>query len=169
MLILMAGLPGTGKSTLARALADRTGGTVLNKDEVRSGLFPPEDIEYSTAQDDFVMRVMLDAAGYQLQDQPERSIFLDGRPFSKKYQVEEVLRAAESMKQRWRILECVCSDETARIRLAADHSHPAANRNYDLYLRTKTSFEEITHAKAVINTEQPIEACVEAGLRALSS
>ena len=70
MIILMAGLPGTGKSTLARELAHRTDGAVLGKDEVRAALFAPEDIEYSVAQDDFVMDIMLQAATYLLNKNP---------------------------------------------------------------------------------------------------
>ena len=63
MLILMAGLPGTGKSTLSRALAAKLGGTVIDKDQVRAALFSLPDIEYSTEQDDFCMAVMLKVAG----------------------------------------------------------------------------------------------------------
>ncbi|MGH9567936.1 MAG: AAA family ATPase, partial [Candidatus Angelobacter sp.] len=64
MIVIMAGFPGTGKTTLANALAQQTAGVVLNKDEIRAALFPPVEIEYSTAQDDFCMRVLLDAAAY---------------------------------------------------------------------------------------------------------
>lgn len=39
-LVLVGGSPGTGKSTLARALADRTGMVVLSSDEVRDDLEP---------------------------------------------------------------------------------------------------------------------------------
>ena len=39
MIVIMAGLPGTGKSTLARALAQRLAGAVLDKDEIRAALF----------------------------------------------------------------------------------------------------------------------------------
>ena len=87
----MAGLPGTGKSTLARALADRTGGAVLSKDEIRAALFPPADIEFSTEQDDFCMEVMLMTAERLLQKNPRRMVFLDGRPFSRRYQLEWVM------------------------------------------------------------------------------
>ena len=55
MIVLMAGLPATGKSTLARELGRRTSGRVLSKDEVRHALFLPGEIEYSTGQDDFCL------------------------------------------------------------------------------------------------------------------
>jgi predicted kinase len=44
----MAGLPGTGKSTLARVLANDLGGVVLDKDVIRAALFPAALIEYSS-------------------------------------------------------------------------------------------------------------------------
>lgn len=81
MLTLMAGLPGTGKSTLSRALAAELHGTVLDKDHIRAALFAAEDIEYSTEQDDFCMAVTLKVAGYLFRKDPSRLIFLDGRTF----------------------------------------------------------------------------------------
>ena len=63
MIILMAGLPGTGKSTLARQLASRTSGRVLSKDEIRHTIFADHEIEYSSRQDDFCQQLRLQAAG----------------------------------------------------------------------------------------------------------
>jgi predicted kinase len=170
MIVLMAGLPGTGKSTLARELAARTSGRVLSKDAIRHAIFLPDEIEYSSRQDDFCMQQMLETAGFLLSRNRTRAIFLDGRPFSRRYQIENVLAASASMHQPWRILECVCSDVTAQQRLSSDvqaDKHPARNRGYELYLELKARFETITQAKMVIDTEQSLESCVQQALAAL--
>jgi predicted kinase len=161
MLILMAGLPGTGKSTLSRALAAELGGTIIDKDRVRAALFDPPDVEYSTEQDEFCMRVMLKVAGYLFRKDPARKVFLDGRTFSRNYQLARATGYANALAQPWRILECVCSEETARKRLEHDASHPAANRDYALYLQVKARFEEITLPKTLIDSDQPLEICVQ--------
>jgi predicted kinase len=167
MLILMAGLPGTGKSTLSRALAAERGGTVIDKDQIRAALFPASDIEYSTEQDDFCMAIMLKVAGYILRKDPTRSIFLDGRTFSRKYQLKRATGYADAIGQPWRILECICSDNTARERLQSDSIHLAANRDFNLYLAVKGRFEEIVLPKTVIDTDQPLDQCVKTAKTAL--
>jgi predicted kinase len=160
MLILMAGLPSTGKSTLSRALAEELGGTVLDKDVIRAALFPPDDVEYSTEQDEFVMRVMLKVAGYIFRKDPARYVFLDGRTFSRQYQLNRATGYAEAIGQPWRIIECSCSEDSARKRLSEDASHLAANRDFSLYLEVKARFEEITLPKTIVNTDRALAECL---------
>jgi predicted kinase len=111
---------------------------------------------------------MLETAGYLLQSDQKRTVFLDGRPFSRRYQIENAINAAASMRQSWRILECVCAEEVVKRRLKEQaEKHPAANRNYQLYLEVRSRFEAITFSKTVIDTEQPLEVSVERALLAL--
>lgn len=170
MLVLMAGLPGTGKSTLARELAQRTDGHVLDKDDIREALFGPDHVEYSTAQDEVVVRLMLESAAWLLQKKPGLRIFLDGRVFSRSAQIKDVAEFAERVGTPWRIIECVCSEQTARRRLeqdSANGAHVAENRDFALYQEVKRRFQPICHEKTVVDTDQPIALCVERALQAI--
>jgi predicted kinase len=171
MIVILAGLPGTGKTTLARELAARTSGRIVSKDQFRHAIFTPDEIEYSTAQDDFCLQLILQTAGHLLSRNPARFIFLDGRPFSRRYQIENVLSAAAALHQPWRILECVCLEETSKRRLETDTAsgaHAAGNRDYGLYLKVRARFEAITLPKTVIDTEQSLERCAQQALAALT-
>ena len=171
MLIVMAGLPGTGKSTLARALANALDAIVLDKDRVRAALFSPDAIEYSAAQDDFCVEVMLQTARYSLQQNPARPIILDGRTFSRRYQIGTVVEAAHRMQPSIKLIQCVCSDTTALARLARDienSAHPAQNRDAILYHAVKARFEPITIPHLTVDTDDPLEACIRACLCYLS-
>jgi adenylylsulfate kinase len=170
MLILMAGLPGTGKTALAEVLAERTSGAVVSKDKIRHAMFAEHDVEYSTAQDDFCMEIMLMTTEYLLRKNPVRRVFLDGRTFSRRYQIDRAIQRAEVMGQPWRIFECVCSEETVRGRLAAQYrsgEHEARNRDFKLYLNVKARFEPIMLPRFVIDTDQAFEECVRAGMAAI--
>ena len=163
MIVIMAGLPGTGKSVLCRALAKQVGGVVLDKDIIRAALFPPERIEYSTGQDDFCQSLMVEAAGYLLARNPHAVIFFDGRTFSRRYQIEAVIQSAQKFGSAFRTIECTCSEETARQRLDRDQAagrHPAANRSFELYQRLKATFEPIPEPKLIVDTDRQLDECV---------
>lgn len=170
MIVVMAGLPGAGKTTIARALSDRLPAAVLNKDSIRHALFIDRDVEYSREQDDFVMDLMLQTAQFFWLRDPSRIVILDGRPFSRRAQVDRVVHFAEGSQQPWRILECICSEQTARRRLQSDVAtgvHPAGNRNLQLYLEVKARFEPIIRPKNIIDTDQPLDVCVNLAINAL--
>jgi predicted kinase len=163
MLIAMAGLPGTGKSTLARALAedlrqDGIEAIVLDKDETRAALFPPPTIEYSAEQDDLCVEIMLQVAAFLLRRDPERVIVLDGRTFTRTSQVMHIA-AAERFGSPLIFIECRCDDATALQRLIEDRAlgrHLAANRSAALYLELKAGAEPLTMPHLVIDTDQPL-------------
>src|SRR4051812_16048994 len=113
MIVIMVGLPGTGKSTVARALAEQLPGVVLDKDSIRASLFPPSYLEYSLSQDDFCGEIMLQTAAYLLSKHPGTHVLLDGRTYSRQYQRDRVIEFSSQVGATWAILECVCSETTA--------------------------------------------------------
>jgi len=157
--VVMAGLPGTGKSTLSKLLSAELRGVVLDKDVIRAGLFPEPWIEYSQEQDDFCMQVLLQTATYLIGKTSPPFLFIDGRPFAFQYQIDFVMKWAADLECSTKIIYTTCSDDNARHRLTG--VHPARNRNYDFYLKLKAVFEEIRYPKLSLNTDEPLDSSLQ--------
>jgi adenylylsulfate kinase len=163
LLIAMAGLPGSGKSTLAHRLGELLPAVVLDKDIIRAALFPAREIDYSTRQDDFCVAIMLETATY-LMDKG-RTVILDGRTFTQKYQVDRLVRFSRAAGAMLEIIECVCPDESARQRLSEDDalgSHIAANRDFGLYQKIKSQAVPIQVPHLQVDTSRSFDDCTTA-------
>ena len=165
MLILMAGLPASGKSTLSRAAAaaihaaGERAAVVLDKDRLRAEMFSSDDIEYSRQQNDRVMSAIYARAAEILAREPRAIVFIDGRPFARTEQLHEAILRAHEIGTPWKIIECVCSDASARLRLSAPHL--ARDRDYALRRRIAAEWQPITFSKVLIDTDLPLATCVE--------
>ena len=161
--VILAGLPATGKSTLAHALASRLHSATLEKDRIRHSIFGEALTDYTREQNDLVMRAMLDAATYLTERKSVEFILFDGRTFSRNAQIDAVIDAAESAGATWRILHLSCADKTAEERLEREAAkHPAKNRDLALYRQIEKSFEPIPYAKLDIDTTQGFETKLDA-------
>jgi predicted kinase len=171
MLIAMAGLPGSGKTTLATCLASELNGVVLSKDQVRAALFPPPVLDYSTAENEISMAAIFHAAKYIRKSFPQHPVIIDGRTFLRSKQIDDLFALANSLNDKPRIIECVCSEEVARQRLdhdLAEGQHPAKNRTFALYQAVKEKAEPITVPHLVLDTgSTSLEQCVQQSLRYL--
>lgn len=171
MLIALAGLPATGKSTLAARLAAELDGVILSKDQVRAALFPAPVQDYSTVENQISMDALFQAAAYIRKTFPERAVIIDGRTFLRSKQIADLFTLAESLTETPAIIECVCSDEVARQRLEHDlasGTHPAKNRDRALYLKVKAAAEPILVPHLVLDTgDTSLEECVRRCLRYL--
>ena len=141
--IVLVGLPGAGKSTLAGALAQcLPGARILDKDKVRHVLFAPCD--YTSAERDVVFAALLDAARYHLGR--GRLVVFDGLTFSRRTQVAAAEAVAQEADAFSAVIVCDVEVETAIARCEADAAasdgHLASNRDGALVRRVAAEMEE---------------------------
>lgn len=169
MIVQLAGLPGTGKSSLAAELVHRLDATalLLDKDRVRHALFGPQHTLHTREQDDFCVITMFRTAAWHLRHTPGAVVILDGRTCSRAYQVTQVHRFATRARQPLRLIECICADTIIEQRLRADvahGTHPATNRDVDLYQRMQAGADPIPEPKLCLDTAKPLPECADRAL-----
>ena len=159
--IVLAGLPGAGKSTLARALASRLGeARVLDKDVVRDALFGPCD--NSATESQVSVSAMLDAARYHLGR--GRTVIFDGMTFSRRQYLNAVNRLAIDEDASVAVIVCDVPLEVAIGRVVSDAGHLAANRNADLVRRVAAEMEEPDGDYLTVDTTAALDDCVALAL-----
>jgi len=152
-LTCIAGLPGTGKTHLARGLAAETGALRLSRDEVRTELFDP--VTYTESEKSAAFEEMLRRAREHL---AREDVILEGMPFSRRSERDAARRLAEEVGADFELIVCVCPDEVALARIVSQKpKHPADDRSESLYHAVKSRFEAIgedEHPVAVNTREE---------------
>lgn len=153
-LIVFAGFPGTGKTTLARLLAAQLDAVLLNKDEVRAALFAERDVDYTAEQNDLCTKVIYQLCSYHLRLRRDRPVIIDGRTYSRRIQVDALQRCVEALQCRLYLIECCCSDATATTRLSLDlGKHIAIDRTAALFDMVKSGAEPLQPPHMTIETD----------------
>ena len=165
-LAVLAGLPATGKSTIARELAALTRAPLFDKDRVRDVLFGPHHVAYTREQDDFVVRLLYQAVEELARGGGVPLVILDGRTYSRAYQVAELHALADHIGAELVLVECVASREAVRERLELDlrsGSHPARDRTYERWLELEASSEPIPGVALRLDTSRlSLTECTQA-------
>jgi len=169
VLFITAGLVGTGKTTLAQALAKRLGVVVISSDvtrkqlagipitehrfeEFHSGIYSPE---FSRKTYD----KMFSEAGDILNDGD--SVILDAS-FIKAEERLKAKRLAEEMGADFFIIECTLDEESIKQRLARRRERETtSDGRWEIYQPQKRAFEPVIEASpakhAIIDTSKPVE------------
>ncbi|MFD8006192.1 bifunctional aminoglycoside phosphotransferase/ATP-binding protein [Streptomyces mirabilis] len=171
-LTLVGGLPGSGKSTLSGALADRLGVTLLSSDRVRKELagIPAEEPAsagygeglYTPEWTDKTYAALLDRASALLAD--GESVVLDAT-WTGARQREAALRMAELAGADLVALHCQVPGDVAAARLTT-RARGASDADLDV-AATMATTEPPWPEAVVIDTRGPLEAAVVRALAAV--
>jgi|Deesub1362A_J573_1020465.scaffolds.fasta_scaffold00057_124 hypothetical protein len=158
MLILLCGLPGTGKSTLAKRITRRYSATILQTDEVRKEIIKKPT--YSQEEKRLVYKVVFLITKYLLKS--KRNVILDGTFYKRKLR-NEAYKIADECKNRFIIIECTAPEEVIKKRMKRRISkgRGLSDADYDVYLKIKKQFEPIRREHLTVDTTKPFNTCVD--------
>lgn len=164
MLILVCGLPATGKSTVARDIAGKLKAVVLNTDIIRKQLF--ERPTYSNEEKRLVYKVMFLVAEYLLRS--DRNVVLDGT-FYKRGLRGRVYDISKRTGSRLAVVECKAPDESIKRRTdrRARRKNEPSDADYEIYKKIKTNFEPIKRDHLVLDTSKSRQNNLEEAFRYL--
>ncbi len=166
VLVMMSGLPGTGKSYLARKLCEKMPFVIIESDFVRKTLFNPPT--YSARESALVHRVC-----HTLIDRLLRKgvrVIFDATNLVE-FQREYVYRLAERNGAKLVIVQTVAPDEVVRWRLEKRHTardeHDISDADWAVYSRMKRRQQPINRPHIVVDTSGDIDEAVRKILRAI--
>ena len=156
LIVALMGLPGAGKSTVARTLERRLGLRRVCRDAIRQAMFPRCD--YTFIEKRAAFRTVLLAVEINcLLDEPS---VIDGMTFSRREDFDEVAVLAE--RHGFDVLPLLidCPPALARERIArdlADRRHPAEDREPELVDIVARRFDAPPAAAIRIDAARPME------------
>lgn len=147
MIIIVCGLPGTGKSYFSRRLSKALGIGLYSTDVVRSKL----DLQgaYSDTDKRLVYGALLREMVAEVQK--NRSVVLDGT-FHKSSTRKRFLRMAATMRQPVLFFEMQASPSTVNERMKSDREYSEADTN--VYRKIRNAFDVLEQPHLVLHSDR---------------
>jgi predicted kinase len=163
MLVLTGGLPGTGKSTLARSLGDRLDALVVNRDVIEASLWRSgvaHGVESRRAANDLLLTLAGDALGQG------RSLIIDSVLGEAKRR-EQLQAVAVAGGVACRLIECVCSDDALH-RSRIEGRERGIEGWYELewsdVVATRARYQSWPEQRLVLDAVEPFNSNLEVAL-----
>jgi predicted kinase len=149
LIVIICGLPGVGKSTLAKNLAPMINATILSSDKIRKELFP--NPTYSPFERKLVYDVMIILAKYL--NQVRCNCILDAT-FNKEDSRLEIREKLQLNDRQFQIVECFCTEEVIISRLKS-RKYDYSDATIEVYQKMKKIYEPVKVDHITIDTTLP--------------
>jgi len=152
MLLVVCGLPGAGKTTIAEAVADRVDGRLVRTDVVRKELFP--DPDYTEAEKLAVYAELL-GRGREVVENDETAV-LDGTFKEARFR-EDVVDLAADLGVDFQLVKVECDEAVARRRIR-ERTDDESDADPDLHSRFRELFDPIECEHVVVDNSADLDA-----------
>jgi predicted kinase len=148
LIVVICGLPGVGKSTLAKDLAPLINAVILSSDKIRKELLSKPI--YSKQEVKLIYDVMILLAKYLYR---ARINCIIDATFNKEKSRTDLKNKLMLPEEELRIVECICPEDAVVSRLKRRKSD-YSDADLRIYKRMKKNYEPILEDHIVINTCQ---------------
>jgi len=154
MLIIICGLPGSGKSSLSRRLKRTLPAIHLNTDKVRKEVFSSP--KYTEQEKKMVYDEIVNQTEKQLLK--KRNVIVDATFYSKKYR-QRVINVARDTKTKYYVIRCILSEEMVkkRLEMRGKRGTGISDADYNIYLKVKEKFEPIEEKHLEVDCSLPAD------------
>ncbi|MFQ5800562.1 MAG: AAA family ATPase [Candidatus Hydrothermarchaeales archaeon] len=166
MLILICGLPATGKSTVARKLARSIGAEVLRTDIVRRELI--KSPAYTEEEKGLIYNAVFLIADYLIKN--DVNVIIDGT-FYRDPLRKQAKKIAKRRGKRFFLIEARCPEGIVLSRLAKRKKNlrSPSDADLDVYYKIKNLFEPITEEHIIINTDWNLKEAIQGVLKKIKA
>jgi predicted kinase len=161
-LVVVSGLPGTGKSTFCRDLSRRSGAVILESDSLRKLLFPRPSYSWQES------RRLFDSIHAAIEHllQGGVSAILDATNLAERHR-QPLYQIAASEGAKLILVEVTAPPEIVASRLAGRSG--VSDADVAVYQRMQRSVEEIAREHFVVDTSHPTRPLLDAITREIKA
>jgi predicted kinase len=150
-LIVVCGLPGVGKTTVAENVAERVDGRLLRTDVVRKDIV--SEPEYTEAESRRVYRELFDRARQTVED--GRPAVLDGT-FKDADDRDRAVELSETLDVAFRLVKVECAEDVVRERIRR-REDDASDADFEIHSLYRDRFESISVEHLTVDNSDCIE------------
>ena len=156
-LLVMMGLPASGKSTVARLFSTHSGWPVVDRDVIRAAMFP---LGLRTSEEkDAASEATLASLGVHLQQ--DQNCIADGKPYSRRAERAHVSELAVRCDADIRFVWVDCPLEEAIRRIETDRQHPGRDGRAELVRDVAARWESVEPGTLRLDALQSPEVLAE--------